>query len=573
MRHFIIIITIWFLLLPFTSKGQTDVTSGNNKYAKDNFTLGNFKGALDEYLLLIKNDSFNVTYNFRIGICYLYTNIDKSKAIYYLERAVSNPKVDPAAWYELGHAYMLIYTFDKAIQYFEKYVQVTNGKENFEISSDRMIQMCEEAKKQIIKPSNVTIQNLGPEINSAYADFNPYVPSDESFLVFSSKRAGNTGNLQDFDGYNTSDIYISYQKYDKWSKAKGIGNTINSELVEETAGLSPDGTKLFVYCDNYNAMGQALLSERKGKAFQKPDFLGENISNIKLITSATITPNKKILVFSCDKNESAGGMDLYMSRKLPSGSWGPPENLGDVVNTVYDEDFPYFASDGKTLYFSSQGHNSMGGYDIFKTLYDEKSNTWSAPVNIGYPVNTTDDDLTISLSATGRHGYISSLRKDGYGDLDIYKVIFNDVDPAYTIFSGLLVNKDSVSIYKVSTSNIFSDSANADSLFSNGKNKIKKTELKNQKDSSAVNSDFPKEIKTTIIVTDKNTSNIFGNYLPNKTSGKFLIILPPGDYEITVDAEGYEKYKETIKVFDRSVSSEIVKDIVLTPFSSEGKKN
>jgi hypothetical protein len=559
-------------LLTIHTYGQTDVSTGNNKNAKDNFTLGNFKGALDEYLLLIKSDSNNVTYNFRIGICYLYTNIDKSKAIYYLERAVTNSKVDPAAWYELGHAYMLNNSLDKAIEYFGKYVTVTNGKENFEISSNRMIQMCEEAKKQIKNPINVTVENLGPEVNSAGADFNPYVPSDESFLVFSSKRSGNTGNLLDFDGYITSDVYISYQKYDKWLKAKGIGNTINSELVEETAGLSPDGTKLFVYCDNYNVMGQAMLSERKGKAFQKPDFLGDNINSIKLVSSATISPNKKILVFACDKNSSSAGMDLYMAKKLPSGSWGVPENLGAVINTVYDEDFPYFAADGKTLYFSSQGHESMGGYDIFKTVYDEKSNTWSEPVNIGYPVNTTDDDMTISFSASGRHAYISSLRKGGYGDLDIYKVIFNDVDPAYTVLTGSLVNKDSVSIYKVATTETVIDSSKTDTSGTEIKDKKNKTNLKNQKDAAIANGQQQSEIKTSIQVTDKTTSKVFGNYLPNKTSGKFLIILPPGDYELAVNADGYEKYTEIIKVFDRSVNSEIAKDIVLTP-SEKDKKN
>jgi len=573
MRQIFTVTTFLFFLMTFNSYSQTDVNAGNTKYAKDNFTLGNFKGALDEYLLLIKTDSNNVTYNFRIGICYLYTNIDKTKAIPYLERAVTNPKVDPAAWYELGHAYMLNNSLDTAIEYFGKYVTITNGKENFEISSNRMIQMCEEAKKQLKNPVDVTIENLGPEINSAGADFNPYVPSDESFLVFTSKRFGNTGNLLDFDGFNTSDIYISYIKYDKWLKAKGIGNTINSELVEETAGLTPDGTKLFVYCDNYNAMGQAMLSDRKGKAFQKPDFLGDNINSIKLVSSATMSPNKKILVISCDKNASGGGMDLYMARKLPSGAWSIPENLGEVINTVYDEDYPYFASDGKTLYFSSQGHESMGGFDIFKTVYDEKSNSWSNPVNIGYPVNTTDDDMTISFSATGRHAYISSLRKGGYGDLDIYKVIFNDVDPAYTILSGLLVNKDSVSIFNVSD-NAHLDSTNTDTLSIetiDNKEKKGKADFKKQKDSTSVNPHLPIETNVSITVFDKTLSKVFGNYLPNKTSGKYLVILPPGDYELAVNADGYEKYVETIKVFDRSINNEIAKDIVLTPVEKKNK--
>jgi hypothetical protein len=536
---------------------QTDVNTGNTKDAKDNFTLGNYKGALEEYLLLIKNDSNNLTYNFRIGICYLNTNIDKSKAIPYLLKATADPKVETLAWYELARAYMMDYQFDEAITIFTKYKELAAGKESFYISSDRMIEMCEEAKKKIKTPVNVTIEDLGAEINSAYPDYNPYVPSDETFLVFTSKRAGNTGNLIDFDGYITSDVYISYQKYDKWIKAKNIGTSINSELVEETAGISSDGTKLFVYCDNYSAMNEIMIADKKGKTYLKPVFLGDNINTNRLETAATMTPDKKYLVFATDRNDESGGMDIFISKKLPSGEWGPAENIGEPVNTVYDEDFPYFAADGKTMYFCSQGHNSIGGYDLFKTVWNEKENTWSDPENLGYPINTPDDDMTICLSITGRHGYIASLRKGGFGDLDIYKVIFNNIDPAYSIISGTLMNKDSVSIYSIIAS---VDTTKKDTLA------LVNDKIKNDTLDSAATFPLaiPKTINVAISVTDKLTKKVFGNYLPNKESGKFLIILPPGVYEISVKADGYEKYTEDLTVFDRSTNTEIVKDIVLS---------
>lgn len=558
--------------MSFPSFAQTDKEKENIagvlKSAKDNFIMGRYKVAVDEYLLLLESDSNNLTYYMRVGVCYLYSNIDKSKSIYYFEKVTANPKGDVNAWYELGRAYLITYNIDKAITCFEKYKQITNGKEGFEISSDRMLQMCEEARRQIANPVNVTIENIGPEINSPYADYYPYVPNDESFLVFSSKRAGNTGSFLDYDGNNTADVYISYQKYDKWSKAKGVGNTINSTLVEETAGLSSDGTKLFVYSDNFNAMGQILLSTKKLKAFQKPEFLGTNISSSKFVSSGAISPNKKILIFSCDKNEAAGGMDLFMSRKLPSGKWGVPENLGAVVNTIYDEEFPYFASDGKTLYFSSQGHNSMGGYDIFKTIYDENSNTWSEPVNIGYPINTTDNDFTISLSATGRHGYISSPRPGGYGDIDIYKVIFNDVDPAYTILSGEIVNTDSICIFKVPEIKEINGNILAVNVHDNNTIDLNGSEI--IKPDSIV---IYKDVKVDITVTNINTMKKFGKYLPNKTTGKYLFVLPPGDYKLEVNADGYSKYSEVIKVFDRSLNCEIFKDIVLLPLTEEENKN
>ena len=587
MRNYFLITFCFFLLITNVSIGQSSksgksgksgqsnqsaLTPGSSKEAKDNFSLGNYKDALDQYLSLLKTDSTNIDYNFKVGVCYLYTNIDKTKAIYYLEKIITNPKVEKDALYEIGRAYMFNYDFEKAITYFKKYKQIANGKEVFEITSDRMIQMCEEAKKQVEHPVNVTIENIGTEINSPSADFNPFISGDESFIVFTTRRPSNTGNMIDFDGYNTSDIFISYQKYNKWSKAKGIGNTINSALVEESVGLSSDGSKLFIFADNYNAMGKTMISTLKGKSFQKPDFMGNTFSSIKLVTSATISPDKKILVFACDKNEENAGMDLYMSKKLPSGGWSEPVNLGSVVNTVYNEDFPSFSPDGSTLYFCSQGHNSMGGYDLFKTSYDRNTDTWSEPVNLGYPINTPDDDMTISFSNSGRHAYISSARKGGCGNLDIYKVIFNDVDPAYMVYSGIILTKDSLNIYKIPEKS--ENDSSKTKLNSKQFSTPGPTHNDELKDSSLIKKEIKyKKIKPEIIVTNKTSNIIFGKYQPNKITGKYVIALPPGDFEITVKANGFENYSESVKVIEKSSNDEIAKDIVLQPVLKTEKTN
>lgn len=567
MRHLVSVIIFLLFFQSSVSFAQSDFAP-SNKNAKENFSYGNFRDALIEFLQLLKDDSSNVSYLFHIGVCYNYTNIDKDKAVYYLEAATDNPKADNNAWYELGSAYMKKYMFDKAIAAFEKYREVTGGKESFEISSDRMIQMCEEAKYMMQHPVNVTILNAGAEINSAFADYNPYIPGDESFIVFSTKRSGVTGNQTDFDGYNAPDVFISYRKYEKWTKAKGIGNSINSDLVEETAGLSPDGNTLSVYANNYNAMGQTMLSVKKGKTFQKPVSLGPNITSIKFISSASVSPDKKTLVFACDKNASEAGTDLYVSRILPSGEWGPPENMGAEVNTVYREDYPYFAADGKTLYFCSQGHNSMGGYDIFKTVFDSESNSWSEPVNLGYPINTPDDDMTLSLSASGRHGFIASFRNDGLGDLDIYKVIFNDIDPAYLALSGTLVNSDSVSIFTVHENLYKRDSLIADSLSKAEKHaKTEKITHASKAGEIKTGVTFPlkKDLKAEITVTGKNNQKIYGRYRPNKETGKFVIILPPGEFDIDVKADGYANFSETVTVFEKSVNDYNQMDFVLSP--------
>lgn len=532
-----------YFLTAISLQAQTNV-DGNSKIAKDNFSFGNFKGALEDYLLLIKTDSTNTTYNFRIGVCYLNTNIDKTKALNYLLKASADPKCDNKVFYELGRAYMFCYKFDDAIQSFKKYNEITSGNEAFIISTARQIEMCEEAKKLVKKTVDITIENLGPEINSIYPDFKPYVPKDLSFLAFTSKRNINTGIFTDFDGSRTSDVYYSYPKYGKWSKAKNAGGAINTDLIEETCGISADGSNLFVYYDNYFGYEDIFIAEKKGKSYVKATSAGKNINTGNIENSAAITPDKKYLIFAANRNNK--DMDLFISRKLPSGEWGTPENMGNVINTAYDEEYPYMAADGKTLYFCSQGHKSMGGFDIFKSTWNKKTNSWSEPENLGSPINTPDDDLSICISANGRHAFISSLREGGYGDLDIYKVTFNSIEPAYTIISGTLLNKDSV--------NIFVQKNGSDS-----------TTVKTEKKEINQNSKNKKYISVRISVIDIDTDKLFSNYTPNKSTGRFVIILPPGNFSINVEADGFEKYSKTVNISEKLTNSELKIDFILTP--------
>ena len=195
-----------------------------------------------------------------------------------------------------------------------------------------------------------------------------------------------------------------------------------------------------------------------------------------------------------------------MVRKLPTGQWAEPQNLGPTVNTEYDEDFPNLFYDGKTLYFASIGHNSIGGYDIFKSKWNPDKNNWSVPENIGYPVNTPEDNLTISFTNDQRHGYISTWREDSHGDLDIYKVIFKDRDPRETVIKSKIVKANSETILK----------------------------------------------EGFVIVMDNRTQEEVGNYIPDPKNGNIVIALQPGSYNILVDVEGYEPYIEDIIIKGKS---------------------
>lgn len=157
-----------------------------------------------------------------------------------------------------------------------------------------------------------------------------------------------------------------------------------------------------------------------------------------------ISPDGNWLFFSSDTPGGYGGLDIYYSKKLPNGDWSFPFNAGNIINTEYDDNFPYIAPDGTTFYFASQGHNSIGGYDLFVSKWDEQNLLFSTPENVGYPINTPDDNRTISVSKSGRYAYVSDFRENGLGELDIYKVTFLDVTPPYYILFASLYSSDSI---------------------------------------------------------------------------------------------------------------------------------
>ena len=175
---------------------------------------------------------------------------------------------------------------------------------------------------------------------------------------------------------------------------------------------------MYIYYDENG--GDLYECRLKGDIWDKPRPLKE-INTSAGEKSAAVSADGQILFFTSNRDGGQGGVDIYWSHLSPNGKWGKPENLGMVVNTEYDEDGVFFHPDGKTLYFSSKGHDNMGGYDIFKTVL-QPDNSWSKPENLGYPINTTSDDIYFVLSANGLTGYYSSLRDDGVGEKDIFKI-------------------------------------------------------------------------------------------------------------------------------------------------------
>ncbi|HEX8515699.1 MAG TPA: hypothetical protein VF868_05820 [Bacteroidia bacterium] len=518
--------TVLMLISVSFTFAQDDDDKKVDPYTADKkFIAGNYEAALDDYLELLDKDSKSDKYNYNIAICYLNTNINKSKAIPYLEILTHKPKFDPNAMYLLGRAYHYANRFDDAIRSYNVFKQTGRGNADNLADVDRQIQFCINAKELMKFPLNVTFENLGANVNSPYADYYPFVPSDESFIIYNTRRPDEGAAIAKEDGSYLSAIYVSKVTEGAFAKAKNIGPPISKKDGEqEIIGLSASGEIMLLYYTNLKGVGDIYITNTdKNKSFRSAERLADNINSPKAEEiAACISNDGNMLYFASNRPGGSGGTDLYMSRKLPNGEWGPAQNMGTDINTPFDEDFPNITNDGKAMYFSSNGHTSMGGYDIFKAEMNETSHQFSNPKNVGFPINTTEDNFNFRLSNNGRFGYMAALREGGLGDLDIYRVTFNEVDPQYSVVNGDVSSADSTQ--KLNYADVF------------------------------------------ISVTNSKTQEMVGNYLPNPNTGKYVMVLTPGNYEMSVEANGFQSVSEKISILDKgSYKFEIKKNIELKP--------
>jgi outer membrane protein OmpA-like peptidoglycan-associated protein len=390
--------------------------------AKDADKKGDKNLALELYLKALDKDPENSEINYEVGKLYLET-IYRYKASPYLEKVyLKNPSYNKEINKYLAVAYQYHHLFDKAIEQYILCKANLPKDDSFLKSVDRRIIECKNGKEFVANPVKATIENLGPVINTSFAEYGPIVSAAENELIFTSRREGSTGGEQDEDGVFFEDIYISTTANGKWTKPHQIGEEINTPAHDASVGLSPDGRTLFIYKSDDNGDIFSCRMKRDS-SWGEPVYLGGNVNTKKYYeNAAAISADGKVFFFSSTKPGGFGELDIYMSIRDAKGNWGEAINLGNKINTEFDEEGPVLDLDGKTMYFSSMGHKCMGGFDIFKTIYDAQTNTWSEPINLGYPINSADDDVYFTLSGDGRHGYYASVKEGGYGEKDIYKI-------------------------------------------------------------------------------------------------------------------------------------------------------
>ena len=499
--------------------------------------------------------AFNPNYsklNYYLGMCVLNSSY-KFKALNYFKKAYElNPNVAPEINLLIGIGYHINGDWDNGIKHYEYHKKVLNPKNTDTLEYiNKKISECKTGKDLVAKPKRVWVDNLGKNVNTEFPEYGPFISADESVIIYTGRRSDTRGGKKDEgDGKFFEDIYLSKRnpKNGEWEKAINIGENINTENHDAPSGLSPDGKLLYIFY-GWKGGGDIYQSKLKDGQYGKPEKLSSNVSSKYYESSASVSFDGKELYFASERPGGFGGEDIYVSRwDEKKKEWGPAENLGANINTKYRETGVFLHPDGETMYFSSQGHSTMGGFDIFMSKRDEKG-VWGAPVNIGYPINSPDDDVFFVVSGSGRYGYYSSFRQDGYGEKDLYRITF------------LGPEKPPIP-------------STEDNLIASLVNPVREIVIEPKVEVSTVNLAIlkgiirdartlqPLEAKLELIDNDKN--ELVTTLTSDSKSGAYLVTIPAGkNYGISVKAEGYLFHSENVDIPKASGYKEYEKNVDL----------
>jgi outer membrane protein OmpA-like peptidoglycan-associated protein len=487
--------------------------------------------AIEHYMKAQELNPDNATLNYKIGSAYLLS-IEKTKALPYLEKAYSLDKnVMDDVLFKLGGARHLNYQFEQALNSYSAYLsmhpKMDVAKKNM---VNKHITECRSGIEIIKDTVDVEISNMGPNINTEFPEYNPMIFADGSRLIFTARRKYIGNPIDEADGKYCEDVwYADKQKDGTWSKSKRFKSPINTKGHDAISGISTDGQVLYVYKAQTKQGGDIFVSRQDGDNWEDPESLGEPINTEYHESKVSVSYDEKTMYLVSNRpTDNFGGRDIFISKKQPWGAWGEPVNIGPVINTEYDEEGILIHPDGRTLYFCSKGHNTMGGFDIFRSARDTNGN-WSAPVNLGYPINTPDEEAFFSIAADGRHAYISSVRPDGYGSYDIYQILYPEKEveadektqptARLTLFTGIV--KDVKTL---------------------------------------------QPLKASIEIVDNEKNEKIVELTSNEATGKFVASLPAGkNYGLSVNKEGYMFHSENFNIADTSEFEQVKKEVLLQP--------
>jgi len=517
-------------------EAMDSIKKGDSYYAQG---IHYYRYAIKYYLGAEKINPDNAMLNYKIGKCMIYSP-QKFKAAKYLETAIAlNPMVSADATYFLARAYHLNMNWDKAKAEYNIYLQTLTPDKSVQIADiRRKIEECNNGKLLSQSPARVFIDNIGAPINSNDPEYHPLISADETKIIYTTRTSSTKKKMDQKDGETYEDIFVSYNKDGAWGTPQIVG-AIDTKTHDATAGLSADGQTLYIYRANGN--GDLYQSNLANNLWTKPLRMSDQINSVGKESCITVSGDGKVLYLVSNRPGGYGMGDIYKSIKDANGNWSNPQNLGPTVNTQYDELGIYVTPDGRMLYFSSTGHNTMGGYDIFKTSSD--SGQWSVPVNLGYPINTAGDDVYFAMPADKKHAYYSSDQK---GDMDIYMITF--LGPEKPVIAS---NSPST----LSGLSNIPDVMTGAALVETNKALLK---------GMVVDSETHKPLFASIELTDNKRNKVIADFTTDSASGNYVVSLSSGiNYGITVKAKDYLFYSANIDLTDSSHYREIVKNVAL----------
>ncbi len=407
--------------------------NGNFFYEREDYVEAVF-----HFLKLAGTGYENANIQFKIGNSYLNIHGEEFKAIPFLEKAIENmsdkykrrsPTETTApeyALFYLGNAYRINNQLNKALDTYNAFMEIPGFENKFNFNLvDNQIRACEKAKIIQDIPINADITNIGPPINSETANYSPVISSDETVLVYLSE--------QKF--YNA--ILLARKEKGTWTGPENITPQVGSDGDVLPSSISADKQEIYLVKGEDDAR-DIYYTRFDGTFWTKMEPLNSEINSPRAETHACISPDGQTLYFTSNRRGGIGGLDVYKSTRQVDGDWGPAENLGPVINSEFDEETPFVSADESILYFSSQNHYNMGGFDVFYSILDNSGN-WGTPINIGYPVNTTGDDLFYSPVGNGTIGYMAMIKPGGSGKEDIYRIeIFPSERTEITAVEGVI---------------------------------------------------------------------------------------------------------------------------------------
>ena len=405
--------------------------------AESYFLFEEYNEALPLYLRIHRADPENDNINYKIGICLLNDPYQKDRSIRYLEQASKNinPKykennfrettAPPETFFYLGNAYLVNDNIDKALENYTYFREILNEKIYDVELVEEQIRICERTRSLKKMPVDFDVKNIGETINTRFSEKNPIVSGNGERLVYVSE-------MQFYDA-----TFFSERIDGEWQPPRNIIPELGVDGDVYPTGLSWDGNTMIIY-RNDEFVGNLYVSHYADGKWTAMEKLGDNINTKYWESHGSLSKDGNRLYFTSNRKGGFGGLDIYMSDKQLNGSWGTPVNLGPTINSRYNEETPFITENGKILYFSSYGHYNMGGYDIFYSMADEEGN-WGVPINLGYPINTTDDDLFYQPVNNGDNAYFAKFLEGGFGRHDIYYLdVYSENNPRVYIVTGAL---------------------------------------------------------------------------------------------------------------------------------------